>query len=153
LRILICNEDVEAKATDSAEGSSFTYYAVTTGVLNANCASRSAGLHHPSEKQELWMPAERNAKLFPTISCIRRERVSHIRAVMTILWERLAYTGSVSTLNPEMQKRKQKSHQEFILSKNPALRLLQNFSKGSKLHEKENHTLCIHSHCIRSSNI
>lgn len=62
------------------------------------------------------MPAERNVELFP-VSCIRIERISHIRAVMTILWDRLAYAGSVSTLNPEIQKRKQKSHQEFNLSK------------------------------------
>lgn len=72
---------------------------------------------------------------------------------MTILWERLAYAGSVSTLNPEIQKGKQRSHQEFILSKIPSLRLLQNFSNGSKLHEKENHALRICSYCICSSDI
>lgn len=130
---------------------SFSYYTVITGVLNTNCTSRSTGLHHPSEKQELCMPAERNVKLFP-IPCIKRERVSYIRAVMTILWERLAYAGSVSTLNPEIKKRKQKSH-KFILFKIPSLRLLQNFSKGFKLHEKENHAFCIYSYCIRSSEI
>lgn len=55
----------------------------------------------------------------------RKKRISHVRAVMTILWERFAYAGSVSTLNPEIQKkRKQKSHQGFTLAKIPSPRLL-----------------------------
>lgn len=138
LRILLCSEDAEERQLIRQRLPSFIYYTVITGVLKTNYTSRSTGCIRKAGA--LWMPAERNAKLFP-ISCIRRERISHIRAVMTILWERLAYAGSVSTLNPEIQKKKQKSHKEFILLKIPSLRLLQNSSKGSKLHEKESHAL------------
>jgi len=37
---------------------------------------------------------------------LHKKRTSHIRAVMTILWERFAYAGSVSTLNPEIEKKR-----------------------------------------------
>lgn len=98
----------------------------------------SGGFSRAVRKLKQRGPSSANYTAITYISCIRRERISHIRAVMTILWERLAYAGSVSTLNPEIQKRKWKSHQEFILSKIPSLTFLQNSSKGSKLHEKEN---------------
>lgn len=145
LRILMCNEDAEAKATDSAEGTFLhllhSHYRKTAlpGALDGIIHQKSRS----SRCQQIGMPN------YFQFSYIRRERISHIRAVMTILCDRLAYAGRVSTLNPEIQKRKQKSHQEFIL----LCVLLQNFFKGSKLHEKENHVRRIYSYCIHGSDI
>lgn len=108
-------------------------------------AKLSGGFSRATRKLKQRGHSSTNYTATTYISCIRRERISHIRAVMTILWERLAYAGSVSTLNPEIQKRKRKSHQEFILLKIPSLTLLQNSSEGSKLHEKENQNRGCHT--------
>lgn len=131
---------------------------VVTGSVT--CPEALGCIVHQKSRSSLDASSQ-NCQMIPRR---RKERISHVRAVMTILWERFAYAGSVSTLNPEIQKkRKQKSHQGFTLAKIPSPRLLHKLRStrerkscalhAFRLHQQRHPSSCMRPRRVGTRNI